>query len=127
MFTRFSTLKRFRVAGSIVAASLLLISGMLSSSSAFAGTTGSLSGIAVDASTQAPIAGAKVTVSGPSDVETTTTDKTGHFTFASLPPDTYSVQLAASGYSGADLRDVEIVADNLVTVTLSASSSTGAR
>ena len=44
----------------------LLLTGLLVTAHAFAGTTGSLSGTAVASGTNAPIAGAKITVSGPS-------------------------------------------------------------
>ena len=101
--------------------SLLVLTLLFSAMSlAFAGTTGTLSGVAVDAATNVPIAGAKVTVTGPSAVVTATTDKSGHFTFASLPPDTYSVSLDSSDYH-TSLSGVEVVADNVIVVTVSAS------
>jgi len=127
MYTLRSTRKLIRVASSIVAISAMFLSGLLTISYAQAGTTGTLSGVAVDAATHAPLVGAQVTVSGPSALESTTTDKNGHFTFASLPPDTYTVRLAATGYSQSDLHDVDVVADNQIDVTLSASSTTGSQ
>jgi hypothetical protein len=107
----------------LVAASLLLLASFLVMPGALAGTTGTVSGIALDTATKAPIAGAKVTISGPSALQSTTTDKTGHFTFASLPPDTYTVTLEAPGYATATLNGVEVAADNLLNVTLSANTS----
>jgi hypothetical protein len=101
----------------------LLVATGLFAGSAMAGTTGSLSGVAIDSATKAPIAGAKIVVSGPSAVQSTTTDKTGHFTFAALPPDTYTVSLDATGYGHASLSGIDITADNLLTVTLSAASA----
>ena len=103
-------------------ASLLLAIVFMCCARAFAGTTGQLSGVALDASTQAPIAGATITATSPSALEKTTTDKNGHFTFASLPPDTYSITIDAPGYASNTVSDVGIVADNLLTITVSASA-----
>jgi hypothetical protein len=102
----------------------LLLTGLLATANAFAGTTGSLSGIAVNSATHAPIVGAKITVAGPSALQSTTTDKAGRFTFSSLPPDAYSVTLSADGYTSTILKDVDVTADNLLDVTLTAASST---
>ncbi|MBV9102377.1 MAG: carboxypeptidase regulatory-like domain-containing protein [Candidatus Eremiobacteraeota bacterium] len=98
----------------------LALFALLTPAWSLAGTTGTLSGVAVDSATNAPISGAKVTVSGPSDVEIAVTDKSGHFTFASLPPDTYRVSMDAPGYAATALNGVEISADNVLVVTLSA-------
>ena len=56
-----------------------------------AGTTGSLTGTVVDAATKAPIAGATVTATSPSQVARVTTDSAGRFTFISLAPDTFTI------------------------------------
>ena len=122
MLSQLRTLTTFRAAA-LVAAAFLLAAVFVAAPRAFAGTTGQLSGIALDAATQAPIAGAKITVNSPSALETTTTDKGGHFTFASLPPDTYSVTLEAPGYASATLENIGIVSDNLLTITVSATAS----
>ena len=58
---------------------------------ALASVTGGLTGTVVDADTSAPIAGAQVTATSPSQSVTTTTDAAGHFTFLTLSPDTYTV------------------------------------
>jgi hypothetical protein len=111
-----------RLVAIAVAASMLFIAGAAYSTKAIAGTTGSISGTAVDAASNSPIAGAKITVSGPSAQQSTTTDKGGRFSFASLPPDSYTVNLQASGYAGTSLSDVGVTADNEIDITLSATA-----
>ncbi|MFZ1017931.1 MAG: carboxypeptidase regulatory-like domain-containing protein, partial [Candidatus Cybelea sp.] len=49
-----------------------------------AGTTGTITGTVSDSSTRAPIAGAEVTASSPSQVAHVTSDASGRFTFLSL-------------------------------------------
>ncbi|MGA8326975.1 MAG: carboxypeptidase-like regulatory domain-containing protein, partial [Candidatus Cybelea sp.] len=56
-----------------------------------AGTTGTLRGRVVDAATHAPIAGAVVNVTSPSQTAQSTSDASGAFSFISLAPDTYTV------------------------------------
>ena len=121
MLAQFRNLTPFRIAA-FVAASFLL-AAVFVAPRAFAGTTGQLSGVALDAATQAPIAGAKITAKSPSALETTTADKGGHFTFASLPPDTYSVTLEAPGYTSATVDGIGVVSDNLLTISVSANAS----
>lgn len=101
---------RFAVAAAIFAVSC--------GSLADAGTTGTLSGTVLDASTSSPIAGAKVTVSSPAQIENTTSDASGRFTFASLAPDTYTVAASKSGYDAFSLAGITIFADNQRTVQL---------
>ncbi|MBV8149862.1 MAG: carboxypeptidase regulatory-like domain-containing protein, partial [Candidatus Eremiobacteraeota bacterium] len=70
----------------------LLLVGMLSQGTwALASTTGGLAGYVLDADSSAPIAGATVTATAPSQTATATTDAAGHFTFLTLGPDTYTV------------------------------------
>ncbi|HEY2475374.1 MAG TPA: carboxypeptidase-like regulatory domain-containing protein, partial [Candidatus Cybelea sp.] len=58
---------------------------------AIAGVTGGITGQIVDSDTGAPIAGAVVTASSPSQSATATTDAAGHFGFLTLSPDTYTI------------------------------------
>jgi len=61
-------------------------------------TTGTLSGTVTDTSTPpTAIAGATVSITGPSSSQTTT-DSTGTYTFANLAAGTYSVTASAAGY-----------------------------
>jgi len=78
---------------------------------AIAGTTGGLHGHVVDAATGAPIAGAKVAATSPSQNETVTTDAGGVFVFISLSPDTYTITVTKDGYDIASLPGITVVSD----------------
>jgi hypothetical protein len=90
---------------------------------ALAGTTGGLSGTVLDAGSGAPIAGAKVQISSPSNVSTGTTDAGGHFAFLTLPPDTYTVSVTKTGYQDLSVPGQSVFADTVQTVTLRFSPS----
>jgi hypothetical protein len=85
---------------------------------ALASTTGALSGSIVDADTSAPIAGAQVTVSSPSQTATGTTDAVGRFTFLTLPPDTYTVTAIKSNYQTLSVPGQVVFADTVQQVTV---------
>lgn len=84
---------------------------------ALAGTTGRLSGT-VTGATGAPIAGAKITVTSPSQTSSTATDAAGNFTFISLPPDTYTIGVEKDGYQPASQAGITIFADATQTIAL---------
>ena len=83
-----------------------------------AGTTGALSGTLSEAGTNAPIAGARITATSPSQTASTTTDNGGHFTFASLTPDTYTISAEKQGFEPISLAGINVFADNTQTLTL---------
>ena len=85
---------------------------------ALASVTGGLSGTVLDAQTSAPIAGAQITVTSPSQSATATTDAAGRFTFLTLAPDTYTVTAAKSGYQTASVPGQVVFADTIQTVSL---------
>jgi len=76
-----------------------------------AGTTGTLLGRVTDAATHAPIAGATVTATSPSQVAQSVTDASGNYSFISLQPDTYTVSASKAAYDPQSLPGVSIVAD----------------
>ena len=84
---------------------------------ALAGTTGGLTGSVVDATSSAPIAGAVVTVSSPSQSATITTDATGRFGFLTLAPDTYTVSVTKDNYASLTVPGQIVFADTVQTVT----------
>ncbi len=84
---------------------------------ALAGTTGGLSGTISD-DTGAPVAGATVSVSSPSQAATTATDAAGRFRFLSLAPDTYVVAVNKDGYNPTSLSGQTVFADNSQTVAI---------
>ena len=101
------------------AVALLLLSLVLPGAPTLAGTTGTLTGTAVDASTSAPLAGAKVTAASPSAVVTQTTDASGRYTFLGLSPDTYTLSVEFSGYDQYSQTGVTVTADSTRQLQLS--------
>ena len=100
-----------------VTAVLLLVAMLSQETWALAGVTGGLTGVAVDADTSAPVAGATVTANSPSQSATVTTDAAGHFTFLTLSPDTYTVTVTKSGYQTLSAAGEIVFADTVQTVT----------
>ncbi|HEY1653536.1 MAG TPA: TonB-dependent receptor, partial [Candidatus Tumulicola sp.] len=80
-------------------------------SPALAGTTGGLSGTVSDAAGKAPVAGARVTVTSPSQTASTQTDSSGRFHFVSLAPDEYTATIEKSGYDIASYGGIAVFAD----------------
>jgi TonB dependent receptor/Carboxypeptidase regulatory-like domain/TonB-dependent Receptor Plug Domain len=108
-----------RVKRGVVAALVVLAIVLQGTTSVLAGTTGSITGTVVDASTNRPVAGARVTALSPSQSATTTADAGGRFTFVSLSPDTYSLSVAATANHDAyALNGITVQADTTQTVTL---------
>ncbi|MDQ2865220.1 MAG: TonB-dependent receptor [Candidatus Eremiobacteraeota bacterium] len=99
-------MSRFLRLWSAVSIAALLGTGL----PAFAGTTGALSGVVSD-DAKAPVAGARVTVTSPSQTSTVTTDAGGHFAFVSLAPDEYTIAVMHAGYDNASLSGVAVFAD----------------
>ncbi|HEY1974930.1 MAG TPA: carboxypeptidase regulatory-like domain-containing protein [Candidatus Baltobacteraceae bacterium] len=98
---------------------VILLVAMLSQGTwALAGVTGGLTGVAVDADTSAPVAGATVTANSPSQSATVTTDASGHFTFLTLSPDTYTVTVTKSGFQTVSAPGQIVFADTVQTVTV---------
>ncbi|MBV8490518.1 MAG: TonB-dependent receptor [Candidatus Eremiobacteraeota bacterium] len=83
-----------------------------------AGTTGTLRGRVTDSATHAPIAGAEVTATSPSQVATVTSDASGSYAFVSLEPDTYTVSATRAGYEPQSQPGVTIQADQSRTIDL---------
>jgi hypothetical protein len=83
----------------------------------FAGTTGSLVGV-VTSEKGTAIVGVKVTATSPSQTETALTDAQGHFTFAALSADVYSVSFQRDGYEFRYVFGVDILADNVRSISI---------
>ena len=99
-------------------ATLLLAAFVALRGAAPAGTTGSLTGTVVDAATRAPIAGASVTATSPSQIERITTDAAGRFTFISLAPDTYTVSATHAGFESQAIAGISVFADQSQTIPI---------
>jgi hypothetical protein len=98
--------------------SLLLLAFFCQETWTLASVTGGLTGTVVDADTSAPIAGAQVIASSPSQSVTVTTDAAGHFSFLTLGPDTYTVTASKSGYQSTSVPGQTVFADTVQTVTV---------
>ena len=103
----------------VLAALMIFAFVLQGTTSVLAGTTGSITGTVEDPRTNQPVSGAKVTVASPSQTSSTTTDATGHYTFASLVPDTYTISVAATQTrDAASVSGITVQADQNLTVTL---------
>ncbi|MGA8534829.1 MAG: TonB-dependent receptor [Candidatus Tumulicola sp.] len=102
----------------VVTALVLLVAFASQGTWALAGTTGGLTGSVLDADNAAPVAGAQVTVASPSQVANGTTDAAGRFTFLTLPPDTYTVTVAKSGYQSTSVPGQVVFADTVQNLTV---------
>ena len=94
----------------VAIALMLLVAFLFQGTWALAGTTGGLSGTVTDKA-GAPVAGAIVKVSSPSEVTVATTDAHGHFSFISLQPDTFTVTVSKVGYNTESISGVTVFAD----------------
>jgi outer membrane receptor protein involved in Fe transport len=99
---------------------LVAIALVLLGTFARAGTTGGLSGTVLESGQKTPVPNAKVTATSPSQSTSTRTDGTGHFSFLSLAPDTYSVSVEKQGYDSASLTGINVFADQTQTLSLNA-------
>jgi TonB-dependent receptor-like protein/carboxypeptidase family protein len=103
-----------------VAAILMILAFVLQgTTSVLAGTTGAIAGSVVDASTNSPVSGARVSAVSPSQSATTTTDTSGRFSFISLNPDTYTISVAeTSTRDASSTSGVTVQADQTVNVSV---------
>jgi hypothetical protein len=85
---------------------------------ALPGTTGTLRGQVTDAATHAPIAGATVTASSPSQSATAITDASGSYAFISLLPDSYTVSVTKAGYEPQSQAGIVVFADQSATASM---------
>jgi len=99
------SLRRVGATLALVAASVAL------PSLALAGTLGGINGKVTDAKTGAPVAGAQLRISSPSQTVTTTTDAHGHYIVLSLQPDTYTITAVKPGYSAQSVTGETVNAD----------------
>lgn len=100
---------------------LTLFALLVQGTSAWAGTTGTISGVLTDAASGAPIAGARVTAVSPSQTATTVTDNAGHYGFLTLNPDTFTLSFEKAGYQTGTQAGVTVQADQVLTINASTS------
>src|SRR5437764_5083532 len=68
--------------------------------------TGTVAGIVVDATSEAPLMGATVTVIAGDKTETATSDMNGQFAVGHVPAGTFIMTVAQMGFVTAQLTDV---------------------
>jgi hypothetical protein len=85
----------------------------------FAGTTGGISGIVTETGTTVPIAGARITVTSPSQIANAVTDASGRFHFVSLAPDEYVATVEKDGYDSTSYPGIAVFADAQQTLAFS--------
>ena len=106
----------------------LVIGCALAAVRAYAGTTGSVTGV-VARPGGGPIAGARVVAVSPSQTVTVTTDASGRFSMLSLAPDTYAITVSKDGFETSTFTGISVFADQVQTlrIPLQASLRTIAR
>ena len=103
----------------VVAVTLILAFVLQGTTSVLAGTTGVINGSVIDPQSNQPVSGARVTAVSASQSATTTTDASGHFSFISLNPDTYTISAAeTSSRDAASTSGVTVQADQTVNVSI---------
>ncbi len=88
-----------------------------------ASNVGTANGRIIDATTKAPLAGVRVTLTSPSQSAVTVTDNAGAFSFLSLSPDTYTIGANKPGFYDASQAGITIFADQAAHVDLALVSS----
>ena len=78
---------------------------------------GGLSGVVTDSS-GAAIPGAELTVTGPADTRTVTSDAAGHFVVGNLTPGMYQIKVQKEGFKIAEAKNVEVVINRSSSVNL---------
>lgn len=99
----------------IALAAVAVLAPILFFAPARAGTTGTING-SVTGSTGAPIAGAKVVATSPSQAATATTDASGRYTLLSLAPDTYTIVVSKPGFDTSTTAGISVFADQVQSV-----------
>ena len=106
----------------ISVALLLLVAFLCQETWALAGTTGSIGGNVTDDSGK-PIAGAKVSVTSPSQSATSVTDGAGHYIFLALAPDTYTISVSKDGFSPVSQAGASVFADQIQNIAITMHSA----
>jgi hypothetical protein len=106
-----------RAIAAVVLALVVAVQGTV----VLAGTTGGINGVVT--ADGAPLAGARVTVSSPSQQAVSTTDAAGRFNFLSLSPDTYTISVEKQGYDPQSRSGVTVTADAQLTVSFGTKKS----
>ena len=107
----------------IAAASFVLLFLVVSGSSAFASSTGVISGTVTDASTGAPLADVSVSAASGSGSYKTTTNNHGFYSMAGVYADTYGITFFSEGYEVHIESGVSVFADQVARVNVQLAKS----
>lgn len=108
----------YRIAGRWTTAAAVAAAILFQTLPAAAGTTGSVGGTVFATATGAPVAGATIVASSPSQIATATTDAAGHFSILSLAPDTYTIVVRKNGFNDNSTTGVSIFADQIQNIRI---------
>ncbi|MBC7888756.1 MAG: TonB-dependent receptor [Ferruginibacter sp.] len=102
---------------------ILLLVIIVSSITAFAQTTGKISGKITDGTTGDPLVGATVTIKRTN--KAVTTDKDGSFSLTNLRPGKTTLLISSTGYAETEITaDVPATGESMVNITLQSSTKT---
>ena len=94
----------------------LLLLAILSSFKVYAGTTGKLTGKVIDATTNEPLIGTNIVVSGTN--MGAAADVQGNYFILNIPPGTYQVKATQIGYSATTIENVKISVDQTTRIDI---------
>src|SRR5256885_14410540 len=100
--------RKFMATVAISALLALFTLPAFSQGSAESSVRGNLAGTVVDSS-GAVVAGAKVTISGPTGTKADTTNSEGQFLFPLLSPGFYGIKVEKGSFKTADVKGIEVV------------------
>lgn len=110
-----NTLQRWWRATAIVLMVAFIMGVMLVPQTAYAGTTGNISGTVTDASGK-PVADVVITAASASQTGQGTTDAKGFYSVVNLTPDTYTVSFQKQGFQALSVPGVTVFQDQTITV-----------
>ena len=93
-----------------------LLLAILSSFKVYAGTTGKLTGKVIDATTNEPLIGTNIVVSGTN--MGAAADVQGNYFILNIPPGTYQVKATQIGYSATTIENVKISVDQTTRIDI---------
>ncbi len=102
----------------IVVLAFVSVALLVCSLRGYAGTTGGLHGRVTDIESGQPVAGVAVTITSPSQTETTITSSSGAYAFISLAPDTYTLTAKKDGYEITQTPGITIIVDQVRSVNV---------
>lgn len=95
---------------------ILLITAVFAflSPALFAGTTGKIAGIVLDAQSKEPIVGANIYLEN--QMLGASSDASGYYSIINIPPGTYTVIAQVVGYSDVKMQNVRVLADKTTNI-----------